>query len=113
MLATGLSVVLVQGKLEDALWACENKCVFALEQLERAAHEAAEVGVVKWRELYTLGMQKHLVRFSFALLYACTYTRASFYTQLPLRIPTLTFAHTYNCATCTPSHVHRRGSNTR
>ena len=75
MLATGLSVVLVQGKLEDALWACENKCVFALEQLERAAHEATEVGVAKWREPYNFGME-HLVRFSLTLLYFYAYTRA-------------------------------------
>ena len=74
-LVTGLSIVSAQENLENALWACENKCVFALEQLERAAHEATEVGVAKWRELYNFGME-HLVRFSLTLLYFYAYTRA-------------------------------------
>jgi len=74
--------VSMQEKLEGALRACENNFTFALEQLERASHEATEVGVTNWRELYDSGIG-HLVRF---LIHIYTYAR-------PLQ--TLTFTPSY------------------
>ena len=51
--------------LAEALRACKNKSVFALEQLERAVCKAADVGVVESRELYNLG-KAYLVRCSYS-----------------------------------------------
>ena len=62
VLVTRLSTVSAQAKLEDALQACVNKGVFALEQLERAVHMATQMGVAKSREVYNLG-KEYLVRF--------------------------------------------------
>ena len=76
-----------QEKLEDALRACENNFIFALEQLERACHEATEVGVAKWRELYDSGMA-HLVRFYF------TFTRMLALCKRLLSHPAMFHAHT-------------------
>ena len=57
-----LSVMLMQDRLKNALRACEKNSCFALEQLERAAHEATGVCVAESRKIYKLG-KEHLVPF--------------------------------------------------
>ena len=64
-LVTRCPIIYSQKILAEALRACKNKSVFALEQLERAACKAADVGVVESRELYNLG-KAYLVRCSYS-----------------------------------------------
>ena len=52
--------MLTQERLKNALHACVNNACFALEQLERAAHEATGVCFAESREIYKLG-KEHLV----------------------------------------------------
>ena len=50
----------MQDRLKNALHACVNNACFALEQLERAAHEATGVCFAESRKMYKLG-KEHLV----------------------------------------------------
>ena len=52
---TWLSVMRTQGQLQNALRACEVNSALALEQLERAFHNAAKIGLVKYSEMYKRG----------------------------------------------------------
>ena len=65
-LVTRCPITSSQKILVEALRACKNKSGFALEQLERAVFEAADVGVVESRESYDLGR---------AYLVCCSYSR--------------------------------------
>ena len=64
-LVTRCPITSSQKILVEALRACKNKSVFALEQLERAVLKATDVGVVESREFYNLG-RAYLVRRSYS-----------------------------------------------
>ena len=73
-LLTLLSVMCTQDRLKNALHACRKNYCFALEQLERAAHEATGVCIAESRELYKLG-KEHLVVLGGSCRVSATYAQ--------------------------------------
>ena len=82
-LVTRCPITSSQKILVEALRACKNKSGFALEQLERAVHMAAQMGVAKSCEVYNLG-KEYLV--THPLCYLCSAKKTFFvrFTAQPL-----------------------------